>query len=300
MATPALYGMTGRTVLITGGSGTFGSAATKALLATDVHRVRAYARGEHRLATLQELGDNRLRTFAGDVRDLDRLTLAMRGVDLVFHAAAMKRVERCEYDPLEAIHTNILGTENVVKAALDTGARVVFLSSDKACRPITHYGYTKAAAESLVLKANAYVGGRPRFSVMRYGNVSNSQGSVIPFWQRLAEEGRVLPITDLRMTRFWITIEEAVAFALWVADQPAGVIYVPKMPAYKLVDLAFAIQRCPTPLSVVGTRGVEKLHEDIVAPWEKQVVNPWGVPMSSDLAPDQLDVTTLQRYLEAL
>jgi UDP-N-acetylglucosamine 4,6-dehydratase len=244
--------------------------------------------------------DKRLRFLIGDIRDRERLGLAFRGVDLVFHAAALKRVEACEYDPDEAVKTNIIGTANVIHAALEAGCHVVFLSSDKACAPVTLYGFTKAAAENYVIQANAYLGGPPRFSVMRYGNVAGSQGSVIPLWRRLVDEGRKLPITDLRMTRFWMTIDEAVDFALWVAGQPAGRTYVPRMPSFKLVDLAFAIQRSTTPLDVIGMRGVEKLHEDIVAPYETGIVSPWDGPMRSDKNTDWLDVAELTKRLEGV
>ena len=294
--------MDGQTILITGGTGTFGQTATaRLLLQTDLRQLRILSRGEHRQAEMAaRFPDRRLRFLIGDIRDRERLGLAFRGVDLVFHAAALKRVEKCEYDPDEAVKTNICGTANVIHAALGAGSRVVFLSSDKACAPVTLYGFTKAAAEHYVLKANAYVGGLPRFSVMRYGNVAGSQGSVIPLWRRLADEGRKLPITDLRMTRFWMTISEAVDFALWVARQPAGQTYVPRMPSFKLVDLAFAIQRNTTPLDVIGMRGFEKLHEDIVAPYETKIVSPWGGPMSSDKNTDWLDVAELTKRLEGV
>lgn len=281
------------TVLITGGTGTFGQAMTRALLRAG-HRVRVLSRGEHRQAEMAAtLDDDRVRYLLGDVRDAHRIALAMRGCDLVYHAAAIKRIEKAEYDPDEAVQTNILGTRNVIHAALHERCRVVFLSTDKACRPITHYGYTKAAAESYVLRANAYVGGPSLFTVMRYGNVANSQGSVLPLWRRLADRGEPLSLTDARMTRFWITIDEAVAFATWVADQPAGRVYVPRMPSFKLLDLAAALSSQPCRL--VGIRGVEKLHEDIVAPSEPRVVNPWGRPMSSDQNDTWLSVTDLRR-----
>jgi len=289
------------TVLITGGAGSFGQAMTQRLLTTELRQLRIYSRGEHRQAEMAaRFPDPRLRFLVGDVRDRARLTLAMRGVDLVYHAAALKRIEKCEYDPDEAVKTNILGTANVIHAAIETGARVVFLSTDKACAPVTTYGFTKAAAENYAIKANAYLGGPPRFSVMRYGNVAGSQGSVIPLWRDLADRGRRLPLTDVRMTRFWITLAEAVDFACWVADQPAGKVYVPRMPSFKLVDLAFAIQQNATPLNVIGLRAVEKLHEDLVAPHERDIVTPWGGPMRSDQNTDWLDVKELTRRLEAV
>lgn len=273
-------------VLITGGTGSFGQAFTRwALPHAEV--VRVFSRDEAHQAQMREaFGDHpKLRFLIGDVRDLDRLRLACQGVDTVIHAAALKRIEVCEYDPHEATKTNVLGTENVARACLDTGvARAVMLSTDKACKPITHYGATKYVAETTFLAANSYVGGPPVFSVVRYGNVAGSRGSVIPFWKAQLAKGARLSVTDLRCTRYWITLDEAVRFVGSVLKLPAGGLHVPEMPSYKVLDLAFAVQGNTTPVKVVGLRGVEKLHEDLVAEYEHHVIAP-RKPMSSDQGP---------------
>jgi UDP-N-acetylglucosamine 4,6-dehydratase len=290
--------LTGKTVLLTGGSGSFGQAFTAYALAHGIGRLRILSRDELKQAEMAErFPDDRLRFLVGDVRDRDRVDLAMRGCDVVIHAAAMKRIEKCEYDPLEAIRTNVEGTTNVVRAAIHHRPRLVFLSTDKACNPLTHYGVSKAAAEKIVLHSNAYLGGTALFSVVRYGNVANSRGSVIPLWQRLAREGKQLPVTDVRSTRFWITVEQAILFVVNTVAMPGGRLYVPAfMPSYKIVDLALAIQGASgPPFQITGPRGVEKVHEDLVAAHEI-VVGMTG-PYRSDMNTRWLTVDELRKAL---
>ena len=293
--------LTGKTLLITGGSGFFGQAFAHHALQAGAKAVRIFSRGEALQAAMQaRMPSSRLRFLIGDVREIDRLRLAMRGVDYVIHAAALKRIESCAYNPDEAVATNVTGTQRVVRAALDADIeRLLLISTDKACLPITHYGQTKAVAESTVLGANVYLGGPPRFSVVRYGNVANSTGSVIPLWRQQAARGDALTVTDVRCTRFWISLEEAVRFVDWALDQPGGKCYVPPMPSYKVLDLAFAVQQSTRPVTVIGMRGIEKLHEDCIAAHETDVIGP-AQPMNSGTNTHWLDVTDLQDRLAAI
>jgi UDP-N-acetylglucosamine 4,6-dehydratase len=213
----------------------------------------------------QEIDDPRVRFFLGDVRDRERLHRAFEGVDVVIHAAALKQVPAAEYNPFEAIKTNVLGAANVVDTALDRGvSRVVALSTDKAANPINLYGATKLCQDKLIVAANSYAGGRDvRFSVVRYGNVVSSRGSVIPFFMKQREKG-VLPITDERMTRFWITLEQGVRFTLGCLEtMRGGEVFVPKLPSMRITDLARVIAPgCRW--EVTGIRPGEKLHEVMV------------------------------------
>lgn len=251
-------------ILITGGSGSFGQAFTERLLKQpNIKRIVVYSRGEH----LQEemaarFKDDRLRFFIGDVRDQGRLELAMHGIKTVVHAAALKIVPAAEYNPTECVATNIYGAENVVKAALRCGVKkVVALSTDKAVNPINLYGASKLAAEKIFVAANALSAGRCTFSVVRYGNVVGSRGSVIPLFKRLQSEGRPLPITDERMTRFWITMDQAIDLVTFAVLSARGYeIYIPKIPSMRIVDLAEAIDPGGT-REVVGIRPGEKVHE---------------------------------------
>lgn len=256
-----------KNVLITGGTGSFGQAMAKRLLATDVGRIAIYSRGEHLQETMaREMYDERLRFFIGDVRDRDRLEMAMRGIDTVIHAAALKIVPTAEYNPTECVATNIHGAENVVKAALRTGVRrVVALSTDKAVNPINLYGASKLAAEKIFLAANALGAGSCDFCVVRYGNVVGSRGSVIPLFKSLAERDMDIPITDKRMTRFWITMDQAVDLVMFAVNGLCGanVILVPKIPSMKITDLAKAIAP-DHPIVHVGIRPGEKLHETLL------------------------------------
>lgn len=255
------------TVLITGGTGSFGKAFAKAVL--DQHapkKVIIYSRDELKQYEMEQefRHDHRLRMFIGDVRDQERLRLAMRGVDYVVHAAALKQVPAAEYNPMECVKTNIHGAENVIVAALAAEVReVVALSTDKAANPANLYGATKLASDRLFVAANNLAGGcRTRYSVVRYGNVIGSRGSVVPFFKRLIAEGATeIPITDPRMTRFFITIGEGVNFVIKAFDRMVGgEVFVPKLPSAKITDLAQAM--APSlPHKIVGIRPGEKLHE---------------------------------------
>lgn len=256
----------GKVVLITGGTGSFGKKFVRRMLDLDVRKVIVFSRDELKQYEMsQEFVDPRIRFFIGDVRDSGRLHRAFDGVDIVVHAAAMKHVTACEYNPFEAVRTNIMGAQNVIEAAIDRGVkRVIALSTDKAANPINLYGATKLASDKLFVAANAYVGDKPtRFSVVRYGNVVGSRGSVVPFFHKMRHSGS-LPITDERMTRFWITLDQGVQFVLDSLDRmKGGEIFVPKIPSVKVVDLARVIApECE--LRYVGIRPGEKLHEAMI------------------------------------
>jgi Predicted nucleoside-diphosphate sugar epimerases len=211
--------------------------------------------------------DPRVRFFLGDIRDLDRLTMAMRGIDYVVHAAALKQVDTAEYNPMEFVKTNILGSENVIQASIANQVKkVVALSTDKASSPVNLYGATKLTADKLFISSNHYVeAGGTRFAVVRYGNVMASRGSVIPLFRDLATRGEPLPITDTRMTRFWITLPQAVQFVMdSFSDMKGGELYVPRIPSMKVVDLAAAIAP-GSELVEIGVRPGEKLHEEMIA-----------------------------------
>jgi UDP-N-acetylglucosamine 4,6-dehydratase len=256
----------GKTILITGGTGSFGKAMIDKLLAEhQPEAIRIYSRDELKQFELQQRyadAEDRLRYLIGDVRDAERLTRACRGVDLIIHAAALKQVPACEYNPFEAVKTNIVGAENLVSAAIDNDVpTTVALSTDKAVNPVNLYGATKLAAEKIVNQGNAYAANSPsRFSSVRYGNVVGSRGSVIPLFKAQAETG-VVTITDERMTRFWITLEEATQFVVDCAEtMVGGETFVPKIPSMKVTDLAEALApECER--RVIGIRPGEKLHE---------------------------------------
>lgn len=257
-------------ILITGGTGSLGKALVRELLENSrARRIAVFSRDELKQHNFRnEIGDDpRLRWFIGDVRDLERLKRAMHDVDFVIHTAALKQVDTGEYNPMEFIKTNILGSQNVIDASIETGVkRVVALSTDKASSPINLYGATKLTADKLFVAANNYSHSYGTiFSVVRYGNVMGSRGSVIPFWKKLAEEGRPLPITDLRMTRFWISIEQAVKFVLDSLEMMSGgELYVPRIPSMKISDLAMAVAP-DAKLEEVGMRPGEKLHEEMIS-----------------------------------
>ena len=257
-------------ILITGGTGSFGKAFLETVLTHhSPRRVVIFSRDELKQYEMkQRWGDDpRVRFFLGDIRDLDRLTLALHGVDLVVHAAALKQVDTAEYNPMEYVKTNILGSENVIQASMAAGVKkVVALSTDKASSPVNLYGATKLTADKLFISSNHYSFARgTTFSVVRYGNVMGSRGSVIPLFRRLAEEGSPLPITDLRMTRFWITLPQAVDFVISCFDDMAGgELYVPRIPSMRVTDLAEAIAP-GAPLAEVGIRPGEKLHEEMIS-----------------------------------
>jgi UDP-N-acetylglucosamine 4,6-dehydratase len=260
----------GTSILITGGTGSLGKALVEYLLTnTKVRRIAIFSRDELKQQELRVhfKGNPRLRWFLGDIRDLERLKRAFHDVDFVIHAAALKQVDTGEYNPMEFIKTNVLGSQNVIDASIDAGVkRVVALSTDKASSPINLYGATKLTADKLFVAANnySYTYGTT-FSVVRYGNVMSSRGSVIPFFQELAAQGNPLPITDLRMTRFWISINSAVKFVVDSLEMmTGGELYVPRIPSMKISDLASAIAP-EAKLVEIGMRPGEKLHEEMIS-----------------------------------
>tara|TARA_R110002110_G_scaffold168566_5_gene370093 strand:- start:202 stop:1203 length:1002 start_codon:yes stop_codon:yes gene_type:complete len=255
-----------KSVLITGGTGSFGRKYTRTLLEKHKpRRIIVFSRDELKQYEMaQDYTGPQMRYFIGDVRDAERLQQAMRGVDFVIHAAALKQVPAAEYNPTECIKTNIHGAENVIKAAIAAGVeKVMALSTDKAANPINLYGATKLASDKLFVAANNMVGyEKTRFSVVRYGNVVGSRGSVVPFFRKLVADGASsIPITDARMTRFWITLQEGVDFVISnFARMHGGEIFVPKIPSVRITDLAEAMAP-GLPTSVIGIRPGEKLHE---------------------------------------
>jgi UDP-N-acetylglucosamine 4,6-dehydratase (inverting) len=268
---------TDKTILITGGTGSFGKSFTRMLLEDyDIKKLILYSRDEYKQFILRKELEaiygadkiQRLRFLIGDVRDKDRLYRAFDGVDYVIHAAAMKQVPICEYNPFEAIKTNINGAQNVIDAAIDRGVKkVVALSTDKAVNPINLYGGTKLVSDKLFIAANAYSGGKGTiFSVVRYGNVAGSRGSVIPFFKEKIESGsKELPITDIRMTRFWITLKEGVELVIKaIVESKGGETYISKIPSFRITDLAIAMGGSSIILKEIGIREGEKLHEVMI------------------------------------
>jgi UDP-N-acetylglucosamine 4,6-dehydratase len=320
-------GLKGSTLLLTGGTGSFGQHFVRTALARwDPAAIRVYSRDELKQSEMaQSLHDDRVRFFLGDVRDLDRLRRAVAGTDIVIHAAALKQVPACEYNPFEAVKTNILGTQNVAEACIDAGVRkAISLSTDKAVSPANLYGATKLCAEKLFIQANVYSGKRPtRFSCVRYGNVVGSRGSVVPLFRDQVALGE-LTVTDQRMTRFWISLDQAVEFvAGCLGKMRGGEVFVPKIPSMKVVDLAAAIAP-GLPVRFTGIRPGEKLHELLLTAEEARrtldagyayLVQPehpfWDVAAaagaapvaedfvySSDRNPAWLDVSTLREMLQ--
>ena len=258
-----------KVVLVTGGTGSFGKKLIEVLL-KEYHpaKIIVYSRDELKQHEMRAAGYDHpsLRYFIGDVRDLPRMQRAFDGVDIVIHAAALKQVPACEYNPMEAIKTNILGSQNVVDAALDNGVKwVMALSTDKAVNPVNLYGATKLAAEKLFVQSNAYAGGKAtRFSCVRYGNVVGSRGSVVPVFLQQRKNGK-LTITDDRMTRFWISLEQGVRFVIRCTEQMhGGEVFVPKIPSMTVSDLARAIAP-QAEINVIGIRPGEKLHEVLIS-----------------------------------
>lgn len=265
----------GKNVLLTGGTGSFGKKFTEIVLREfNPNSLRIYSRGEfNQYLMKQEFNDKRLRFLIGDVRDRDRLYRAMNGIDIVVHAAALKQVPACEYNPIEAIKTNIDGSVNVIDAAIDNSVeKVMAISTDKAVHPVNLYGATKMVAEKLFVQGNTYTGkGRTRFSCVRYGNVIGSRGSVIPLFNEQKKNG-VLTITDERMTRFWLTLDQGVRFVLnSIQQMRGGEIFVPKIPSMKITDLAEAIAPEATK-EFTGIRPGEKLHEIMITEDESRHV----------------------------
>ena len=325
--------LNGRRLMITGGTGSFGRACTRLILDhCDPQRLVIFSRDELKQYEMEQEFSTHpkagcLRFFIGDVRDPLRVEMALRDVDFVIHAAALKQVPTAEYNPFECIHTNVLGAENVVRACLRAGvSHVVALSTDKAASPLNLYGASKLASDKIFVAANSLAGrDGTRFAVVRYGNVIGSRGSVVPFFRRLiAENARTLPITDERMTRFWITLEHGVSFVIsCLHSMRGGEIFVPKIPSSTIVDLAKALAP-DMPRSVIGIRPGEKLHEVMITEddarntvdlGDRYVIEPvfkfWdrdgyksdtrrmhdGFCYSSDGNPDQLDVESLRALL---
>lgn len=255
-----------KSILVTGGTGSFGKQFVRTVLGQfKPRRLVIYSRDELKQYEMhQEFNAPCMRYFIGDVRDRDRLGQAMRGIDLVIHVAALKQVPAAEYNPMECVKTNVHGAENVIAAAIDNEVeRVVALSTDKAANPINLYGATKLVSDKLFVAGNNLAGGhKTRFAVVRYGNVVGSRGSVVPLFRGLLANGkRELPITDPRMTRFWITLDQGVQFVLKSLDRmQGGEIFVPKIPSARITDLAAAMAP-GVPLAVIGIRPGEKLHE---------------------------------------
>ncbi|MBM3143725.1 MAG: UDP-N-acetylglucosamine 4,6-dehydratase (inverting) [Chloroflexi bacterium] len=259
-----------KTILVTGGTGSFGKAFSRIMLEEyQPAKLIVFSRDELKQHEMRVSGFDypNIRYFIGDVRDLPRLKRAMQGVDIVVHAAALKQVPACEYNPMEAVKTNILGSSNVVDAALDTGVKkVMALSTDKAVSPVNLYGATKLAAEKLVIQSNAYAGKyETRLSCVRYGNVVGSRGSVVPvFLSQRANNGK-LTITDKRMTRFWLSLEQGVRFVIKsIEHMLGGEVFIPKIPSMKVVDLAKVIAP-DAEIDIIGIRPGEKLHEMLIS-----------------------------------
>jgi UDP-N-acetylglucosamine 4,6-dehydratase/5-epimerase len=256
-------------VLVTGGTGSFGKKFVEIMLKDfKPKKIIIYSRDELKQYEMQASGLNHpsMRYFIGDVRDRERLIRALQGVDVVVHAAALKQVPACEYNPMEAVKTNIMGTSNVVEAALDAGVKkVMALSTDKAVNPVNLYGATKLAAEKLTVQSNAYAAGSStRYSCVRYGNVVGSRGSVVPVFLKQRESGKVT-ITDDRMTRFWLSLEQGVRFVVSCIEQmEGGEVFVPKIPSMKVADLAKAIAPDAN-VNIIGIRPGEKLHEVLIS-----------------------------------
>ncbi len=265
---------TAKSVLITGGTGSFGKAFLKKILKDfpNLKKIVIFSRDEFKHFTIQNMfefkDEEKIRYFIGDVRDLERLRMAFKGIDIIVHAAALKQVPLCEYNPFEAINTNILGAQNIVTAAIENNVKkVVALSTDKACAPVNLYGATKLCSDKLFIAANSYSGfSETLFSVVRYGNVSASRGSIIPFFMDcVRNKAKYIPITDTRMTRFWIELEQAVDMVIEVCDLMEGEeLFVKKIPSVKVTDIAKVI--APNlEHKVIGIRAGEKLHEMMIS-----------------------------------
>jgi len=254
----------GKTILLTGGTGSFGQKFSEIVLKEhNPKSIRIYSRGELMQSQMdQKFNDERLRFFIGDVRDQSRLQRAMNGVDIVVHAAALKQVPACEYNPIEAVRTNIEGTINVIDTAIDNKIdRMMLISTDKAVHPVNLYGATKMVAEKMTIQGNSYAGGKgTKLSCVRYGNVIGSRGSVIPLFKEQMKNGTIT-ITDDRMTRFWITLDQGVRFVInCIETMQGGETYIPKIPSMRILDLADSIAH-GAKIEITGIRPGEKLHE---------------------------------------
>lgn len=256
----------GKTILVTGGTGSFGRKFIEKALKHEPKAIRVFSRDELKQFNMaQEIKDDRVRYFIGDIKDKSRLYRAMQGVDIVVHAAALKQICACEYNPMEAVKTNIIGTSNVLEAAMDNKVeKALFISTDKAVNPSNLYGATKLAAEKLFIQANSYSGQKgTKFSCSRYGNVIGSRGSVIPLFLNQAKEGE-FTITDQNMTRFLISLEQGVDFVIGCLERMiGGEIFIPKLPSCRIMDIAKAIDSNAR-IRIVGVRAGEKVHEALL------------------------------------
>lgn len=260
--------LSGATILLTGGTGSFGNAFVAAITSRwDDAVIRVYSRDELKQSQMQDRwGSSNIRYFIGDVRDRSRMSRAAQGADILVHAAALKQVPACEYNPFEAVRTNVLGAQHVVDAAIDAGvSKVVALSTDKAVNPVNLYGATKLCAEKIVVQGNAYAAqSRTQLACVRYGNVVGSRGSVVPLFKDQLQAAGRLTITDERMTRFWITLPQAVDLVLYaLAHMTGGEVFIPKIPSMRVVDLAEAMAP-GVEREIIGIRPGEKLHEVLV------------------------------------
>ncbi len=320
---------TDKTVLVTGGTGSFGQKFAQVILGYPIRKLIILSRDELKQLQMRAggLDDPKIRYFIGDVRDADRLHRAMANVDIVVHAAALKQVPACEYNPIEAILTNVMGARNVIDAALDCGVkRVIAVSTDKAVNPINLYGATKLCAEKLFVQSNSYSGGKgTRFSCVRYGNVVGSRGSVIPLFLEQQKSGK-LTITDKRMTRFWITLEQGVRFVIrCIESLHGGEVFVPKIPSMNIMELVNAIAP-DAKIEVIGIRPGEKVHELLVSEDESrhavelgdmfviEPTHPWwsqehwargkrlpeGFVYGSEANPQRLSAAELRKMIAAL
>lgn len=255
-------------ILVTGGSGTFGNAFVERILKENIKKVYIFSRDECKQWQMsQKFNDNRVQFLIGDIRDKDRLYRAFEGIDYIIHAAAQKHVPSCEYNPFEAVNTNVIGTENIINAAIDRGVKkVLAISTDKAVLPINLYGCTKAVMEKLFIHGNNYAGNNDtKFSCVRYGNVIGSRGSVIELWKKQIKESDNITLTDISMTRFWITIEKAVEFVLQSLNIMKGEeIFVPELRTMELKDLALIFTSFDN-IEITGVRQGEKLHEILIS-----------------------------------
>lgn len=263
-----------KTILVTGGTGSFGKKFIKTVFEKypGIKKIIVFSRDEYKQFVMQNLEEfkpyiNKLRFFIGDIREKERLMRAFEGVDIIIHAAALKQVPVCEYNPFEAVKTNILGAQNIIDSAIDKGVeKVIALSTDKACAPINLYGATKLCSDKLFIAGNAYCGyKKTRFAVVRYGNVAGSRGSVIPFFKELIKKGlNELPITDIKMTRFWLKLDQAVDMVIKALEtMQGGELYVQKIPSMKILDLVKSISsNCN--IKEIGIRPGEKVHEQMI------------------------------------
>lgn len=259
----------GKTILLTGGTGSFGKAFTQRILNNyDIKKLIIYSRDELKQFEMKQYYENedRIRFFIGDVRDKERLHRALNGVDVVIHSAALKQIPAAEYNPFEAVNTNIIGAQNIINTAIDNKVeKVVALSTDKAANPVNLYGATKLVSDKLFINGNYYATGGTKFCVVRYGNVVGSRGSVIPYFKELIEKGeKVLPVTHPDMTRFWITLDQGINLVIKALTLTKGrEIFIPKIPSMKVTDLAKAIDtNCQ--IKIIGIRPGEKIHETLI------------------------------------